>query len=208
MLNAYAYLCGPSSPFPPGSSFTNGASAGQEQTSSSKFVPAKQTLDDATYQVRKDVLFQNEARILRAIGFNTTFMPPHRLALTYLRTLSLLPAQATPPSANLVERVIGHLNAALLSPQLLYLTHQSNSLATASIYLAARESNTAVVSGGEEWWQVFDVDREELGFLVVAFLSVQKWVEKEHVAWKERGSLICPLDVSSLEKELVRRKGS
>ena len=71
----------------------------------------------------------------------------------------------------IARRAIAHLNTALLSPQFLYLTHQPYALATAAIYLAARE--VGVKLPGNEWWEVFDVDREELGFLVVAMMSMQ-----------------------------------
>jgi len=54
---------------------------------------------------------------------------------------------------------------------MLYLTHQPNALAVAAIYLAARQEEVSLPS--VEWWEVFDVEREELGFLVVAFLSLE-----------------------------------
>lgn len=58
----------------------------------------------------------------------------------------------------------------LLSPQLVYLTHQPNALAVAAIYAAARDEGVRLPAC--EWWEVFDVDREELGFLVVAMRSL------------------------------------
>jgi len=45
----------------------------------------------------------------------------------------------------------------------------------AAIYLAARE--TGINLPDEPWWEVFDVDREELGFLVVALTSMEPFVE-------------------------------
>lgn len=58
---------------------------------------------------------------------------------------------------------------------MLYLTHQPSSLATAAIYLAARE--TGVKMPDVEWWEVFDCDREELGFLVVGMKSLEGLVK-------------------------------
>lgn len=72
--------------------------------------------------------------------------------------------------------MVRHLNGALLSPQLLYLTHQPNALAVAAIYLAARENDVKLPEG--EWWEVFDVEREELGFLVVGMRSLEGWVRE------------------------------
>lgn len=42
------------------------------------------------------------------------------------------------------------------------------------MYLAARE--VGVKLPGVEWWEVFDVEREELGFLVVGLRSLKGWV--------------------------------
>ncbi|KAH0150248.1 hypothetical protein KCU67_g10735, partial [Aureobasidium melanogenum] len=36
---------------------------------------------------------------------------------------------------------------------------------------------------GEEWWEVFDVDREELGFLVVALISMEGFIAEEVQKW-------------------------
>jgi transcription initiation factor TFIIIB Brf1 subunit/transcription initiation factor TFIIB len=96
---------------------------------------------------------------------------------------------------------VEHLNAALLSPQLLYVTHQPNALAVAAIYLAAREEGIKLVDAN--WWEVFDVDREELGFLVVAMRSLESFVRKETEQWKNRK---IPLVVDDLESEIERRR--
>jgi hypothetical protein len=60
---------------------------------------------------------------------------------------------------------------------MLYLTHQPNALATAAVYLAARQVGVNLPE--VEWWEVFDVGREELGFLVVAMQSTVKYAENE-----------------------------
>ena len=70
----------------------------------------------------------------------------------------------------------------------------------AAIYLAARE--VGVRLSGEEWWEVFDVDREELGFLVVALGSVEGWAMAEKERWDNREGG-CPLTVEELERELI-----
>lgn len=124
-----------------------------------------------------------EPRILYALSFDTHVSLPHPLAITYLRTLDFL-AQPTKPIA---ERVVQYLNTALLSPQLLYLTHQPNALATAAIYAAARDVGAKMPESA--WWEVFDVDREELGFLVVAYRSLEGWLRarKEEMPWMTEG---------------------
>lgn len=54
-----------------------------------------------------------------------------------------------------------------------------------------------------EWWEVFDVDREELGFLVVALTSVEGFAEREREFWGDRK---VPLTVGEVRGEVERRK--
>jgi hypothetical protein len=99
------------------------------------------------------------------------------------------------------RRVLGHLNAALLSPQLLYVTHQPNALAVAAIYLATREEEVKLVDG--EWWEVFDVDREELGFLVVGMRSTEGFMRKETELLKNKA---IPMVIDEVDAEIERRR--
>lgn len=104
-------------------------------------------------------------------------------------------------ASELAKRAFAHLNTALLSPQLLYLTHQPPCLATAAIYLAARE--VGVKLPDNEWWEVFDTDREELGFLVVGLMSMEGFVAEEKAKWEKRK---VPITVDDVEAEMERRK--
>jgi hypothetical protein len=128
------------------------------------------------------------------LGFNTHVALPHTIALTYLQTMNA-------PSTPLAKRVFEHLNASLLSPQLLYITHQPNALAVSAIYLAAREVGVKLVD--DEWWEVFDVDREELGFLVGAMNSMEGFAKAEKANWAGR---TVPLELKDLQSEMNRRK--
>lgn len=130
-------------------------------------------LSEGDYLDKRHRLLQTEMLILRAIGFSTSVVLPYTLALNYLRTLDV---QSHPREAQVSARTIALLNTALLSPQLVYLTHQPSSLAVAAIYLAARE--LAFKLPELAWWELFDVDREELGFLVVAMLSTPPFAAK------------------------------
>ncbi|KAJ5191211.1 uncharacterized protein N7498_010196 [Penicillium cinerascens] len=151
-------------------------------------------LSEGGYQSARLVLFRIESIILRTLGFDTHVALPHTIALTYLQTLG-----ATRPAV--ARRVIEHLNAALLSPQLLYITHQPNALAVAAIYLATREEGVKLVDG--EWWEVFDVDREELGFLVVGMRSTEGFVRAETERWRNKA---IPMVVDEVEAEIERRR--
>ena len=58
-----------------------------------------------------------------------------------------------------------------------------------------------------EWWSVFDVEREELGFLVVGILSAERWVRKEKERWADgEGKGRCPVTVQEVERELELRE--
>ena len=186
ILNVFAYLTSPASPL---------------QTPNPPREPDPETyyLSEGAYQTGKKSLLQTESIILRAISFTTQVVTPHHLALTYLQTLGVLPKPPTEQSQALAHRTVAHLNTALLSPQLLNLTHQPNALAVSAIYLAARE--VGVRLSKEEWWEVFDVDREELGFLAVGMLSCEGWIRAERGKWREGGY---PLTIVDLEGEIQK----
>lgn len=156
-------------------------------------------LSEGTYVSQRHDLLKMEARILRVLGFETHVALPYPLAINYLQALDCFRDPAS--GAALARRTFAQLTSALLSPQLLYLTHQPPSLATAAIYLGARELKIKLPA--EEWWRVFDVDREELGFLVVAMLSMEAFGKAEQNKWADRPP---PLTVQEVEAELERRK--
>ncbi|KAK7413712.1 hypothetical protein QQX98_007427 [Neonectria punicea] len=136
-------------------------------------VPKSYCVSEADYFSFQSRLLAIEARILYTLSFDTHVSLPHPLAITYLQTLDFL-AQ---PKSTISLRTIQYLNTALLSPQMLFLTHQPHALATAAIYNAARDAGAKMPEC--EWWEVFDVDREELGFLVVAMRSVESCMRKQ-----------------------------
>lgn len=187
VLNVYSYLTSSASPLRQSS-----------QTSDPVVKPDTESyyLSEASYQTARATLLQTESIVLRSIAFVTSVITPHHLALTYLQTLGVLPSTPTSKSSALAAHTLAYLNTAVFSPQLLYLTHQPAALAVAAIYLAARD--VGVKLSAVEWWEVFDVDREELGFLVVGLGSCEGWIGRERRKWVERG---CPLTVEELDAE-------
>ena len=155
-------------------------------------------VSEGTYERRRATLFTTEQRILRTLGFNTHVQLPYTLCITYMQALDIF---SHPRAPELAKRAIAHLNTALLSPQCLYLTHQPHELATAGIYLAARE--TGIKMPECEWWEVFDTDREVLGFLCVGLLSLEEWVRSERDSW-EGGKV--PMSVEGVEAEVRRMR--
>ncbi|KAJ4305446.1 hypothetical protein N0V90_000977 [Kalmusia sp. IMI 367209] len=153
-------------------------------------------VSEGMFQTRRIELFETEQRILKVLGFQVHVSLPYTFCITYLQALDVF---SHPRATELAKRAIAYLNTALLSPQLLYLTHQPPSLATAAIYLAAKE--VGIKLPNVEWWEAFDTDREELGFLVVGMLSVESFAEEEQVKWKGRK---VPMTVEELEAERKR----
>jgi len=186
VLNVYAYL----ESF--GSTFVDAAKYSELND------PESYHLSEGTYQTQRNQLMRIEAHILRVLGFQTHVALPYTFSVNYIQALDVM---SNPPSKQLAKQAFAHLNTALLSPQLLYLTHQPHALATAAIYLAARE--VEVKLPGEEWWEVFDTDREELGFLVVAMRSMEGFALEERRSWAKRK---VPMTVEEVEGELESRK--
>jgi cyclin L len=141
--------------------------------------PRTYYVSEGDYERSRNKILQHENLLLTGIGFDVHVALPYTFALTYISALG--------HSGNhvLATRTIEHLNGALLSPQWLYLTHQPNVLAVAAIYLAAREVGVKLV-GSVNWWEVFDVDREGLGFCVMAMGSLKGFAEAEAEKWKEK----------------------
>lgn len=169
--NVYAYLLSPNSPlFRPQPKLS-----GESKDALSYYV------SESAYTAFHNRILAIEARILYALSFDTHVALPHPLAITYLQALDFLSL----PRPEIAGRTVEYLNTALLSPQLLYLTHQPNGLAVAAIYNAARDLGAKMPECA--WWEVFDVDREELGFLVVGMRSLEGLVRKARTEVEELG---------------------
>lgn len=167
IANVYTYLLSPHSALfrPPQAPST------QPPDDTSSYTPT-----ESAYQSFHTTLLSLEARILYALGFDPHVALPHPLAVTYLQALDFFALPSRPERDALGSLAVRYLNAALLSPQQLYVTHQPPALAVAAVYNAARDVGVKMPEC--EWWEVFDVEREELGFLVVGMRSLEGWVER------------------------------
>lgn len=161
--NVYAYLLSDAS------AFLRDKAAQPPADNSSAYY-----LSESDYFAFHSRVLALEARVLYALSFDTHVALPHPLAVTYLQALDFCNHR---PREALARRAAAYLNTALLSPQLLYLTHQPNMLAVAAVYVAARDVGARMPEC--EWWEVFDVEREELGFLVVGMRSLEGWLRKQ-----------------------------
>jgi cyclin L len=189
ITNVYAYLLSPHSPL-----------LRAENTSSN---PESYYVSESTYITNRNRFLHIEGQLLNALGFNVHVALPHPLAITYLQALDVFSASHNRKVLNtgkeVGRRAIEYLNTALLSPQMLYLTHQPCTLATAAIYLAARDKGVKLPD--VEWWEVFDCEREELGFLAVGMRSVEGLARREQERWGGQSGMITRSDVRrELEK--------
>jgi cyclin L len=172
VANVYKYLLSPSSSFFRDKTLPPPAND-----------PATYHLSEGEYISFHSRLLRLEGRILYALGFETHVALPHALAVTYMQALDFLGGSR---DGRLAARALALLNAALLSPQLLCVTHAPAALAAAAVYGAARDVGAKMPEC--EWWEVFDVDREALGFLVVGMRSLEGWArvrrDKQPELWK------------------------
>lgn len=159
--------------------------------------PESYYVSEGTYQSRRTTLFKHEILILRHLGFQLHVSLPYTLCINYLQALEIFATADKSHAEAVARRAFAYLNTALLSPQLLYLTHQPPALAVAAIYLAAKDEKVKLPE--EEWWEVFDCEREELGFLVVGMLSLGNFAQEEKKKWSDRS---LPLNLHDLEREL------
>ncbi|KAL0265330.1 hypothetical protein SLS55_001295 [Diplodia seriata] len=165
--------------------------------------PEAYYVSEGTYHALRALLLKTEAHVLRVLGFDTHAALPYTLVINYLQALGITFSNDDESSGTeLARRAFALLNTALLSPQLPFCTHQPPQLATAAVYLAARD--VGVKLPGEPWWEVFDTDREELGFLVVAMTSMPGFAAEEKARWGARRKV--PLSLEELEAELERRR--
>ncbi|RKF55728.1 Cyclin-L2 [Erysiphe neolycopersici] len=179
ITNVYAYLLSSNSVLSPISPETPSLPAPD---------PRCYYLSESAYVAKRTRIIRLEGQILNALGFHTHVALPHTLAITYLQSLDVFQSGNNKIGHSVAQRTIAHLNSALLNPQTLYLTHQPCQLATAAIFLAARE--IGVVLPSCTWWEVFDCEREDLGFLAVALGSLELLVEREVRRWgKEKGMI-------------------
>ncbi|KAI9866283.1 MAG: hypothetical protein M1813_001405 [Trichoglossum hirsutum] len=191
ILNVYAFLLSPASPL-------SGGRIRDVPCETNPPDPISYYLSEGTYFTQRTCLLRTEAQVLRVLGFQTHVALPYTLAINYLQALDVFGGDS---GSGLAQRTFAHLTSALMSPQLLYLTHQPPALATAAIYLAAREMGMRLPA--EDWWEVFDVDREELGFLVVALKSMEGFARSEQDKWQRKE---VPMTVGDVEGELEARR--
>jgi cyclin L len=165
--------------------------------------PEAYYVSEGEYHSLRLTMMEIESSMLRIFGFNLDVVLPYTLCITYLQALNIFTSEAPETSSELARRAIQHLNSSLQNPQLLYLTHHPPEIACAAIYLAARETGVKLPAG--QWWEVFDCDREKLGFLVVAMRSMEGFVLAEKKKWHGKTMPLRRKAVEEMAREDVPR---
>ncbi|KAI7866433.1 cyclin-like protein [Spinellus fusiger] len=97
----------------------------------------------------KNLMITAEMQILKQLGFNVHVQLPYGLMINYLRILDLEEHPTVP------SRAWNYLNDGLRTN--IYVTHSSESIACAAIWLACRDEQVKLpVTPGSEWWLLFD----------------------------------------------------
>ncbi|KAI5856282.1 cyclin-like protein [Tricharina praecox] len=148
-------------------------------------------VSEHAYHLQRTRLLAAETELLKAVGYDTHAALPYALAVNYAQALDCL-------QKSLLQRAFAYLSDVMFSPSCVYLTHQPNALAAAALYLAARDE---AVKLPECWWEVFDVEREDLGFLVAGMGGVEGFVKEQRERWRELGGV---WELEQVE-ELLRR---
>ncbi|KAJ5512563.1 hypothetical protein N7463_002115 [Penicillium fimorum] len=152
--------------------------------------PETYILSEGGYQSARLVLLRTETIILRTLGFDTHVALPHTIALTYLQTLARCGStgHSTPQCGT------------ALTPA--SLCHSPTKCPRRGCHLPrVTRGGVKLVDG--EWWEVFDVDREELGFLVVGMKSTEGFMRAEVNQWKNKA---IPMAVDEVDAEIERRR--
>ncbi|KAJ6257482.1 Cyclin-L2 [Drechslerella dactyloides] len=214
LVNVFKYLLSPASPLHP-PHLRPPADASKPSNKDLYYV------SEGDYTALRSLLLQTEAQILRAIGFDTTVHLPYTLAFNYLQSLNVLTHKtptAPPPSDEalfnplqndkLVATTFAYLTDMLSSPSQPYLTHHPHELAVAGIYMAARDHSVKLP---DRWWEVWDVERETLGFLLVVgrggtYIGSggKVWVVEEGSFEEQQGGEVVAISKDSVAREALR----
>ncbi|KAK6504411.1 hypothetical protein TWF506_002610 [Arthrobotrys conoides] len=219
IINIFKYLLSPASPLHPPHLLPKLPE--NEEGTKKRSQKNLYYVSEGDYTALKSLLLSTEAKILRALGFNTTVNLPYSLAFNYLQSLGVLsststPSSPSPPSnpsnplqhSKLISTTFAYLTDLLCSPSQVYLTHHPHELAVAGIYLAARDHGVKLP---ERWWEVWDVERETLGFLVVVLRGgtyghdgKKVWIVEEGDFEEVDGGEVVAIGAGSVEKEVER----
>lgn len=107
-----------------------------------------------TYYDLRDSLIVSEMQLLKRLGFDVQVQLPYALMINYVQLLDLKEHTELPKRAWL------HLNDGLQTP--IYCMFPPETIATAVIFLAARELSIQLPQEPVPWWRLFDCDLPDI----------------------------------------------
>ncbi|GAO48061.1 cyclin-like protein [Saitoella complicata NRRL Y-17804] len=162
--------------------------------SSTEYIPPDYF--DQTYYSGRERLLECEMEVLKRLGFKVQVALPYSLALSYARVLNL--------PKSVFQRIWNTLSD--VNRGILPCIHDPAALACGSIWLVCRGG--AGGKGGEKvklppgWWELFDVENEDLGHVVASIEAMYAWVESEKDTFAAM-----PWDTEGLRRLLTARDG-
>lgn len=120
----------------------------------------------------KEDLVRKERHMLKEFGFVIKIEHPHKFVLNYLQILSLA------ENKQLMQKALNHTNDALHTT--ICVRFNSETIACASIYLAAREMNVALPENPHQWWLLFDVVLEDIECVCDSLEILYKYIYIEY----------------------------
>jgi transcription initiation factor TFIIIB Brf1 subunit/transcription initiation factor TFIIB len=117
-------------------------------------------------------LVRKERHMLKEFGCVIKIEHPHKFVLNYLQILSLA------ENKQLTQKALNHTNDALHTT--ICVRFNSETIACASIYLAAREMNVALPENPHQWWLLFDVVLEDIECVCDSLEILYKYIYIEY----------------------------
>ncbi|KAK9447619.1 cyclin-like protein [Limtongia smithiae] len=143
----------------------------------------------------KRTLYQTELEILTTLSFDMQVLTPYTFCLKYVSAIGIVSDESR---ARVFQRAWNYMNDTMKTR--IPILHQANTIAVTALWLASREAGVELLDG-EAWWQVFDVDSEDMGH---AMLLLR---EGHEVAVRERKrvekGMILGLTVDEVIKRVV-----
>ncbi|ANB11861.1 hypothetical protein AWJ20_85 [Sugiyamaella lignohabitans] len=111
-----------------------------------------------------------EMEVLAGLAFDTNVVLPYSLALSYIQVLSLHERAGS----DIIKLTWSTINDGIRDSPFLTIVHQPNTIAVTSIILAATKLNV-VVSDQVNWWDMFDVNSEDVGHSMALILEGKEY---------------------------------
>ncbi|KAL1920926.1 uncharacterized protein VTP21DRAFT_11561 [Calcarisporiella thermophila] len=156
-----------------------------------KKVPAVEPMDQFSqiFYDMKNAMIVSEMHILKRLGFDVHVRLPYGLMFNYLQVLELESHKELP------QRAWNYLNDGLRTN--IYVCYQPPTIASAVIWLAARELGVKLPTN-PPWWEVFDTTLEDMQVIAIRLKRLYLRLPQRNL----------PLSVEEMEQYLTATYGN